>query len=151
MCQSFSNQKAKTSFQGHQRRTRNVNNCYIVSALNNTLPPVIIFPRVHFKLHIIEEAPAETLGLATPSGWINSEFVKTMQYCIVHSNNSKDNPILLIYDNHESHKIMTPGNICAGKKDLYFLCHLFKISSGNICDHVNKVRFRQKGSVLGNI
>lgn len=57
-----------------------------------------------FKQHMIAGAPAGTLGLATPFDWMNSElFVKTMQHFIVHSNSSKDNPSLLIYDNHESH------------------------------------------------
>lgn len=58
--------------------------CYIVSALGNALPPVMIFPsmifpRVHFKQHMIADAPAGTLGLANTSGWMNSElFVKTI-------------------------------------------------------------------------
>lgn len=78
--------------------------CYIVSALGNALPPVMIFPRVHFKQHMIADAPAGTLGLANTSGWMNSElFVKTIQHFITHTNSSKDNPSLLIYDNHESH------------------------------------------------
>lgn len=78
--------------------------CYIISALGNALPPVIIFPRVHFKQHMIAGAPAGTLGLATQSGWMNSElFVQTMQHFITHTNSSKENPSLLIYDNHESH------------------------------------------------
>lgn len=54
--------------------------CYIVSALGNYFPPVIIFPRVHFKQHMIVDASAGILGLATQAGWMNSElFVKTMQ------------------------------------------------------------------------
>lgn len=78
--------------------------CYIVNALGNALPPVIIFPRFHFKQHMVAEAPTGSLGLATPSGWMNSElFVKTMQYFINYSSSSNDNPSLLIYDNHESH------------------------------------------------
>ncbi|CAB3224738.1 unnamed protein product [Arctia plantaginis] len=78
--------------------------CYIVSALGNALPPVILFPRVHFKQHMIADAPTGTLGLATPSGWMNAElFVQTIQHFIAHSNSSKENPSLLIYDNHESH------------------------------------------------
>lgn len=53
---------------------------------------------------MVAEAPTGTLGLAAPSGWMNSElFVKTMQHFISYSNSSKDNPSLLIYDNHESH------------------------------------------------
>lgn len=68
------------------------------------LPPVMIFPRVHFKHHMLHGAPPGTLGLANPSGWMNSElFVAVMRHFIQHSNSSKTNPTLLILDNHESH------------------------------------------------
>ena len=45
-----------------------VTTCCYVNALGYLLPLVMIFPRVHFKKHMIEEAPTETLGLANPSG-----------------------------------------------------------------------------------
>ncbi|XP_031358437.1 uncharacterized protein LOC116182078 [Photinus pyralis] len=49
-------------------------------------------------------APPGTLGLATPSGWMNSEiFIQVLDHFIKYSHSSKDNPSLLIYDNHESH------------------------------------------------
>ncbi|XP_047020138.1 uncharacterized protein LOC124636298 [Helicoverpa zea] len=81
-----------------------VTTCYIINALGNTLPPVMIFPRVHFKNHMLNGAPTGTLGLATQSGWMNKElFVKTMKHFITHTNSRKDNPSLLILDNHESH------------------------------------------------
>lgn len=81
-----------------------VTTCYIVNATGNTLPPVMIFPRVHFKSHMINGAPTGTLGLATQNGWMNGAlFVQTMQHFINHTNSSRDNPSLLILDNHESH------------------------------------------------
>lgn len=64
----------------------------------------MIFPRVNFKQHMINGAPAGTLGLASPSGWMNSElFVSVMKHFIQHSGSSKLNPSLLILDNHDSH------------------------------------------------
>lgn len=81
-----------------------VTTCYIVSATGQALPPVIIFPRVHFKHHMIEGAPAGTLGLANQSGWMNSDlFVPTMQHFIDQTQSSKENPSLLIMDNFEAH------------------------------------------------
>nr|XP_034837850.1 uncharacterized protein LOC117994082 [Maniola hyperantus] len=81
-----------------------VTTCYIVNALGNVLPPVMIFPRVHFKQHMISGAPTGTLGLANVSGWMNSSlFVKTMQHYINHTQSSKENPSLLIMDNYEAH------------------------------------------------
>jgi hypothetical protein len=44
------------------------------------------------------------LGLANPTGWMNSEFfVEVIKHFIKCTKSSKDNPTLLIYDNHESH------------------------------------------------
>ncbi|VEN35500.1 unnamed protein product [Callosobruchus maculatus] len=81
-----------------------VTTCYVVNALGNALPPVMIFPRVHFKQHMISGAPTGTLGLASPSGWMNSSlFVKTMQHYIDHTQSSKENRSLLIMDNYEAH------------------------------------------------
>lgn len=44
-----------------------VTTCYIVIALGNALLPVMIFPRVHFKSHMINGNPGN-LGLATQVG-----------------------------------------------------------------------------------
>ena len=42
--------------------------CCCINAIGNTLPPVYIFPRVHFKNYMLKDAPAGSLGLAYPSG-----------------------------------------------------------------------------------
>lgn len=81
-----------------------VTTCCIISGSGQSLPPVLVFPRVHFKTHMINGAPTGTLGLATSSGWMNSElFVEVIKHFITHSSSSKENPSLLILDNHESH------------------------------------------------
>jgi ElaB/YqjD/DUF883 family membrane-anchored ribosome-binding protein len=50
-----------------------VTTCYIVSANGNIVPPVIFLPRVHFKQHMIKDAPPGTLG------WMTSElFLQVM-------------------------------------------------------------------------
>ncbi|XP_072392183.1 uncharacterized protein [Diabrotica undecimpunctata] len=49
-------------------------------------------------------APPGILGLANPSGWMNSKlFVDVMKHFIKFSNSSIENLSILIYDNHESH------------------------------------------------
>lgn len=40
---------------------------YII-ALGNSVQPCLIFPRFHFKDNMINGAPLEILGLATPIG-----------------------------------------------------------------------------------
>lgn len=76
----------------------------IISASGNTIPPLFIFPRVHFKDHFMTGAPEGSLGIATKSGWINASiFLEVLKHIQKKSLCSKDNPILLLVDNHESH------------------------------------------------
>ena len=42
--------------------------CCCINAIGNSLQPVYIFPRVHFKSYMLKGAPSESLGLAYPSG-----------------------------------------------------------------------------------
>lgn len=86
--------------------------CCIISASGNSLPPAMVFPRKNFKEHMINGAPAGTLGLATASGWMNGEsFVSVMKHFIKHSGSSIDNPTILIMDNHESHLTIESLNL----------------------------------------
>ncbi|KAG5882844.1 hypothetical protein JTB14_022355 [Gonioctena quinquepunctata] len=76
----------------------------IISASGNTIPPLFIFPRVHFKDHFMAGAPEGSLGVANKSGWINSSiFLEVLKYIQKKTSCSKDNPILILVDNHESH------------------------------------------------
>lgn len=43
----------------------------IIKASGQFLPPALVFPRTHFKEHMIRGALPGTLGLATPGGWMN--------------------------------------------------------------------------------
>ncbi|KAF2902169.1 hypothetical protein ILUMI_04014 [Ignelater luminosus] len=44
-----------------------------INALGNSIPPVLIFSRVHYNDFMIKGAPHGTLDVATPSGWISTE------------------------------------------------------------------------------
>lgn len=49
-------------------------------------------------------APDNTLGLAYPSGWMTKEnFILVMNHFIKYSGAAKENPCLLLLDNHKSH------------------------------------------------
>lgn len=81
-----------------------VTTCCIVSAIGQALPPAMVFPRKKFQPHMLQGAPPGTLGLAAATGWMNAEiFVDVMKHFIKHVSASKENPALLIMDNHESH------------------------------------------------
>ena len=75
-----------------------------INAQGTFIPPFLIFPRVHFKQHMIQGSPPGAVGVANPSGWITKDlFLEWMDHFIQQTNSSKDNPTLLLLDNHESH------------------------------------------------
>ena len=45
----------------------NVTLCACINAIGHALPPVYIFPRVHFKEHMLKGASYGSFGLSAPS------------------------------------------------------------------------------------
>lgn len=75
-----------------------------VSAVGNSVPPFFVFPRVHFKDYFIRDGPIGCKGGSNPSGWMTEElFVAFLKHFHNHVKSSKENPCLLILDNHSSH------------------------------------------------
>lgn len=75
-----------------------------VNAVGNSLPPMLIFPRVHFKERMLFGGPAGCIGAANPSGWSNEvTFIKFLDHFLNTVKSSKDDRVLLILDNHETH------------------------------------------------
>lgn len=84
-----------------------------VSANGNTVPPFFIFPRVNYRDHFITGAPVGSLGDANPSGWMKeTHFIKFIMHFIRHVRCSKERPVLLLLDNHESHLSVDALDIC---------------------------------------
>ena len=78
--------------------------CCCINAIGSALPPVYIFPRVYFKNYMLKDAPAGSLGLAYPSGWMTGDlFAETLDHLIQFMKIIKSNPGLLLMDNHISH------------------------------------------------
>lgn len=78
--------------------------CGAINALGNCVPPLLIFPRVHFKDFMLKNAPPGAIGAATPTGWISSEvFLLWMRHFIAFSKPTRNEPVLLLMDNHEAH------------------------------------------------
>ncbi|XP_003737382.1 uncharacterized protein LOC100904063 [Galendromus occidentalis] len=75
-----------------------------VSATGNKVPPFFVFPRVHFKDHFLQSAPAGSIGCANPSGWMKEDnFVQFVTHFVKHAKPSVAHPCLLLLDNHQSH------------------------------------------------
>jgi hypothetical protein len=47
--------------------------CCAVSAAGQALPPMFVFPRVHFKDHFIRDGPPGCIGSAYTSGWMTGD------------------------------------------------------------------------------
>lgn len=76
----------------------------IITATGSALPPIYVFPRVHAKDHFVNGGPIGAIGLAHKSGWMTAElFMDVLKHIVRHLSPSKENPILLLIDNHKSH------------------------------------------------
>ncbi|XP_045768126.1 uncharacterized protein LOC123869306 isoform X1 [Maniola jurtina] len=75
-----------------------------VSAAGNFIPPAFIFPRKRMKAELLDGAPPSSIGMVSDSSYMNSSlFVDWLSHFKDHAKPSKDNPVLLILDNHTSH------------------------------------------------
>ena len=79
----------------------------IVNAMGNKLPPVLIFPRKRLNEAFLHGCPEGTLGLTnldTGSAWMTGDlFEKVIEHIVKHAKPSKQDPIVLVMDNHVSH------------------------------------------------
>ncbi|XP_041371560.1 uncharacterized protein LOC121385091 [Gigantopelta aegis] len=83
-----------------------------VNACGNSIPPLFVFPRVNFKKHMLRGAPPGSVGVAHPSGWMTGEnFVVFLHHFIKNVRCSKDHPVLIIMDNHDSHTTINALNV----------------------------------------
>ena len=74
-----------------------------INAVGHVFPPAFIFPRVHYKHHLLNGAPTGSLGLSNASGWINNElFIKVLEHFLQFMKISKINPGLLVLDYYKS-------------------------------------------------
>jgi hypothetical protein len=83
-----------------------------VNAIGNHVPPMFIFPRVHFKYYMLTGAPAASIGGANPAGWSNENlFIDCLKHFIACEKPCKRDPAVLILDNHESHLSIAAINV----------------------------------------
>ena len=87
--------------------------CCGINALGNSIPPFFIFPRVHFKTFMVNDAPVGSDGAAHPSGWMTApNFLKYMHYFAKHTKPKPSSLVLLLLNNQESHISVAVLNLC---------------------------------------
>lgn len=85
-------------------RGEQVTFCGIIIADGNVIPPAYVFPRVRYKEVFLTGAPEGSIGLSSPSGWMtNAAFLEIMKHIKKHMHASKENPALILLDNHDTH------------------------------------------------
>lgn len=78
--------------------------CCAINAIGNTVPPFFIYPRVNMKDCFLKGGPPGCAGSAHPSGWMTgTNFEVFLKHFIQYVKCSKENMVLIILDNHESH------------------------------------------------
>lgn len=76
----------------------------IINAAGRALPPIYVVPRMRNPEEYITGAPASSLILNNKSGWMTIElFAKVLEHIKTNTHCNKEQPILLLLDNHESH------------------------------------------------
>lgn len=94
-------------------RGQNITLIAAINALGNAIPPMMIFPRVHFKAHMLKGGPIGSIGGANSSGWSNSDlFYEFMQHFANHVKPSVGKPIIILLDNHDSHISIPTIDFC---------------------------------------
>ena len=76
-----------------------------ISATGQFIPPCMIFPRKRMSDRLLTDAVPGTVGYVSGNGWIDSSlFVTYLDHFIEYTHASTENKVLLIVDNHISHK-----------------------------------------------
>lgn len=96
-----------------QERGTLVTLCLAVNAVGNAVPPMFVFPRIHFKDHFIRDGPIGCVGTGNKSGWMQeNEFLAFMKHFVKHVNPSETNKVLILLDNHSSHLSISLIDYC---------------------------------------
>lgn len=78
--------------------------CVAVGASGTFIPPMFLFPRKKFHDHFIRDGLPGCIGRANGSGWMSADdFFCFMEHFVKCVRPSKQKPVLLLLDNHESH------------------------------------------------
>lgn len=75
------------------------------NATGSFVPPFMIFARKRMQERLLDGAPPGTHATCTPNGWTNGEsFLLWLKMFVQHVRPSEAKRVLLLLDNHESHK-----------------------------------------------
>ncbi|GBN18026.1 hypothetical protein AVEN_41402-1 [Araneus ventricosus] len=75
-----------------------------VIANGNSVPSSFVFPNNTFKRHFLSNSPQGSAGSANKSEWMaGQEFQSFMKHFIKPARVTKEKPVILLLDHHQSH------------------------------------------------
>ena len=75
-----------------------------INAAGNSVPTLLVFPRVRYNRNFINGAPVGSIGAAGKSSWMNKYiFITYLKHFVLHSRCSPERKVLLILDNLAAH------------------------------------------------
>jgi hypothetical protein len=75
-----------------------------MNAAGSYVPPLIVWPRKNAKDELMDGTPAGSIPAYHPSGWIQTDiFTMWFEHFVKHTKPSKEDPVLLVLDGHNSH------------------------------------------------
>ncbi|XP_031329311.1 tigger transposable element-derived protein 6-like [Photinus pyralis] len=96
---------------GERGQTTTVVCC--MSASGAYVPPLFIFKRERMKEGLDRNGPVGSIYRCSSSGWITEDlFLEWLQHFAVFTKVSKEDPVLLILDNHCTHSGLKSYNFC---------------------------------------
>lgn len=97
-------------------RGKNTTVCCAISASGCYIPPMFIFARLRMTPQLSKNGPPDSIYECSKSGWMTEElFVVWLKHFCRFSNPSKENPVLLIADNHSTHISLSAYELCKSK------------------------------------
>lgn len=94
-------------------RGKNITVCCCMSASGSFTPSMFIYPRIRMTPVLQKGGPPGSIYTCTKSGWMTEEAFCTWLHHFANNNHpSKEDPVLLILDNHSSHISLTIYEFC---------------------------------------
>lgn len=91
------------------------------NAAGSFIPPFIIFARKRMAPNLLDGAPPGTQATTGDNGWTNGPvFLEWLRFFIQTVRPTAENKVLLVMDNHESHKYL-PALELASKNHVIFI------------------------------
>lgn len=94
-------------------RGRTITAVFCVSASGTYIPPMLIYPRVRMTSQLQKNGPIGAIYACSKNGWTNKGlYFDWLHHFKSHVKPTREDPVLLIIDNHTSHISLEAFDLC---------------------------------------